>query len=175
MATDPTIMKLRLKAINTIISAIPVRPDTSYYLDEREIGENVGESLLAARIRQELNNLPKGYNKPQHSLKTQAKVRFLQWRENQAKAEWKTLSEAEQTVWEGYVAEGVEFGEIRARELAIDEEDAILDASYVFMEENIYLTAEDLHDEMSHLSFEDCQKIVGSVVASLKDVSGWEQ
>lgn len=118
MATDPIIMKLRLAAINRIISAIPVKPDTSYYLDEREIGENVGEALLASKIRNELNNLPRGYNKPEPSLSTQAKTRFLQWRENQAKGEWKTLTEAEQAVWEGYVSEGVEFGTIRERELA---------------------------------------------------------
>jgi hypothetical protein len=119
MATDPTIMKLRLSAIKKIIQWIPVRPDTNYYLDEREIGENIGESGLANKIRAELNNLPKGYNKPQHSLKTQAKTRFLQWRENQAKGEWKTLSAEEQARWEGYVSEGIEFGEIRERELGL--------------------------------------------------------
>jgi hypothetical protein len=117
MATASTIMKLRLRAINTIISAIPVKPDTSYWLDSDEIRTNRAESALANLIRQELNNLPKGYNKPVRSLKTQAKMRFLQWRENQAKGDWKKLTEDEQARWISYAEQGLEFGEIRHREL----------------------------------------------------------
>lgn len=116
MATDPTIMKLRLAQINGIIQKIPRTPKLKY-LSDWERGEAVGESELANKVRQIVNNLPKGYHKIEPSLKSKAKVRFLQWRENQAKAEWKTLSEEEQAKWESYVAEGIEFGEIRAREL----------------------------------------------------------
>jgi len=117
MATDPTIMKLRLAAINRIISEIPSNPATDYWLDSQEIVENRAVSRLANEIRAELSNLPKGYNRGKPNLRTEAKRRFLQWRENQAKGEWKTLSAEEQAVWEGYVSEGIEFGEIRAREL----------------------------------------------------------
>jgi len=116
MATHPTIMKLRLAAINGIISRIARTPELKY-LSDWERGEAVGESELAHKIRKELNNLPKGYIRPEPSLKTKAKTLFLLWRENQAKAEWKTLSADEQAHWEGYVEEGIEFGEIRAREL----------------------------------------------------------
>lgn len=118
MATHPTIMKLRLAAINRIISAIPVKPDTDYWLDSDEIQINRAESALANKIRNELNNLPKGYSKPVHSLKTQAKIKYLQWRENQAKGAWKNLPADRQAEWEGYITEGLEFAEIRERELA---------------------------------------------------------
>jgi len=126
MATDPTIMKLRLAAINRIISAIPVWPNTKG-MAEWEKYSKIGMSEVAGLVRAELSNLPKGYNKGEPSLKTEAKRRFLKWRENQAKGEWKTLTEAEQRIWEGYVIEDVRFGEIRARELVREEPPSFAD------------------------------------------------
>jgi hypothetical protein len=114
MATDPTIMKLRLAAINKITTEFPrakagmSTTDAHVYWGQRDIID---------QIRQIMYNLPKGYNKGEPSLKSQAKALFLLWRANQAKGEWKTLSEAEQARWKGYVEEGIEFGEMREREL----------------------------------------------------------
>lgn len=117
MATEPTIMKMRLKEINRIVSGIP-NTVRSAHLEEWEAWFERGKTELANALRQELNNLPKGYVRSEPSLKTQAKKRFLMWRENQAMAEWKKLSESERAVWEGYVQDGLEFGTIREKELA---------------------------------------------------------
>lgn len=117
MATEPTVMKMRLAQINRIISGVPTWPDYKH-LDEWEAWFERGKSEMANLIRQELSNLPKGYVRGEPSLKTQAKKRFLMWRENQAKGEWKKLSAEEQAVWEGYVTDGLKFGTIREKELA---------------------------------------------------------
>ena len=126
MATEPTIMKMRLKEINRIVSGIP-NTVRSAHLEEWEAWFERGKTELANALRQELNNLPKGYNKSEPSLKTQAKKRFMLWKENQAKAEWKTLPEAERKVWESYVEDGLEFGTIREREIERAKEVAVGD------------------------------------------------
>lgn len=116
MPTNPTIMKMRLSNITKTVSGIPTWPDVRH-MEEWEAWFERGKSEVAGLIRQELNNLPKGYNPEKPSLKEQGKRRFLQWRENQAQAEWKNLPAVEQERWEAYVSEGAEFGEIREREL----------------------------------------------------------
>lgn len=116
MATEPTIMKMRLKEINRIVSGIPTAV-RSRGLEDWEAWLERGKTELANALRQELNNLPKGYVKGEKSLKTLAKERYLLWRSNQAKGDWKKLPEAERKVWESYVTDGLEFGTIREKEL----------------------------------------------------------
>ena len=116
MATEPTIMKMRLAEINRFVQTLQKNPD--HYTDEAWYrGYEHAEVTISKKLRDIMGNLPKGYVRSQPSLKTLAKTRFLQWRENQAKAEWKKLTPEERAVWEGYVTEGIEFGEVRAREL----------------------------------------------------------
>lgn len=113
-------LSARTKELNKWAHSLPKGVDP-YETSDWERGYERAQVEFADKLRKIMSSLPKGFNLPNPSLKTQAKARFLQWRENQAKGEWKTLTEAEQAVWEGYVSEGVEFGEIRVRELARDE------------------------------------------------------
>lgn len=121
MATEPTIMKLKLSAIHKIVSKIDRDPSLSG-LSELLQGKRIGESELATTIRTILSNAPKGYTKAEPSLKNRAKERFVQWREMQAKGEWKKLSEDEKARWISYVEEGADLGTIRQRELGLEED-----------------------------------------------------
>jgi hypothetical protein len=109
-------LKARNKALNKFVHSLSrVRDD--YEDSEWQRGYNFAEIEIGNKLRQLMGSLPPGYNRGVPSLKTQAKERFLQWKRNQAQAEWKKLPEAEQKRWEAYVAEGVDFGEIREREI----------------------------------------------------------
>lgn len=117
MATEPTIMKMRLAEINRFVQTLQKHPD-QYTEEMWERGYEFAEVTISKKLRDILNNLPKGYVKGEKSLKTLAKERYLLWRSNQAKSDWKKLSDAEQKVWEGYVEDGLEFGTIREKQLA---------------------------------------------------------
>lgn len=116
MATEPTIMKMRLAEINRFVQTLQKHHDQ--YTEERwERGYEHAEVTISKKLRDILGSLPKGYVKGEKSLKTLAKERYLLWWSNQAKSDWKKLPEAERKVWESYVTEGLEFGTIREREL----------------------------------------------------------
>lgn len=115
MATEPTVMKMRLQEINQFISGMNIK--TTKDMASWEVHVIAGQASIIEPIREIMSNLPKGYTRGEKSLKSLAKTRFLQWRENQAKGEWKTLSDEEKAVWEGYVTDGLEFGTIREKEL----------------------------------------------------------
>jgi hypothetical protein len=112
-----TLRRMRLKRINEIVNGIPtvVR---SGGLEEWEAWFERGKTEVANLIRKELGGIPKGYNEIVPSIKTQAKDRFVAWREMQAKGEWKTLSEEEQARWVGYVENGVPYETIRGEEMS---------------------------------------------------------
>lgn len=116
MATEPTVMKLRLQAINQLAQTLQKEVDR-YTERDWDRGYEFAEVTIGKKLRDIMGNLPKGYTRGEKSLKSLAKTRFLQWRENQAKGEWKTLTAEEQAVWEGYVTDGLEFGTIREKEL----------------------------------------------------------
>lgn len=115
MATEPTVMKMRLAEINRFVQDINLK--TTKDMPAWEVHIMAGQASVVEGIRGIMGRLPKGYTRSEPSLKTQAKKRFLQWRENQAMAEWKKLSDEERAVWEGYVTDGLEFGTIREKEL----------------------------------------------------------
>lgn len=88
------------------------------FSEQWRIGYEIGQKNLADDLRAILGAPPKGYSDIEPTLKTKAKNRYLDWREMQAKGEWKKLSEAEQKVWEGYVENHVPFETIREEEMA---------------------------------------------------------
>lgn len=112
-----SIRRIRLKEIDKIISGIPEEPDTQY-LDFWEAMAERAESALANKIRKVLNTIPKSYNLIEPSIKTIAKNRFVAFREQQAKGEWKKLSEEEQQRWIDYVEGQVPYEVIREEELS---------------------------------------------------------
>jgi hypothetical protein len=85
--------------------------------EQWRIGYEIGQKHLADDIRAILGAPPKGYSEIEPTLKTKAKNRYLDWREMQAKGEWKKLSDAEQERWEEYVENNVPFEVIREKEL----------------------------------------------------------
>lgn len=111
-----TRMRARLEAITKYVNTLQRNSDP-YVDDPWERGSEYAEVKIAKELRKLLNSLPKGYNEPNPSLKTQAKERYLQWKANQAKGEWKNLPDAEQKRWEAYAEQGAEFGTIRDAEL----------------------------------------------------------
>jgi len=115
MATEPTLMKLRLQQINKIVSKFDRFPSLKG-VSEIVQGKRIGESDLATEIRDVLNSMPKGYTVRDRSLKTRAKMRFVQWREMQAKGEWRNLSEEEQARWMAYAEAGTDLGTIYKKE-----------------------------------------------------------
>jgi uncharacterized protein YabN with tetrapyrrole methylase and pyrophosphatase domain len=112
-----TIRRMKLEEIKKIVQNIPVKPDTQY-LEFWEAMADRAESELANKIRNVLSKLPTGFNENEPTIKTQAKNRFVAWREQQAKGEWKTLSEEEQQRWISYVENQTDFGTIRQEELS---------------------------------------------------------
>lgn len=88
------------------------------FSEQWRIGYEIGQKHLAEEIRVILGAPPKGYSDIEPTLKTKAKNRYLDWREMQAKGEWKSLPEAEQKIWESYVENHTPFEEIREKELA---------------------------------------------------------
>lgn len=116
MATEPTVMKMRLAEIHQFVMGLQQHHDP-YTHAAWERGYESAEVKISKEIRKIMGRLPKGYVKGEKSLKTIAKERYLLWRENQAKGDWKKLSDDERAVWEGYVEDGLEFGTIREKEL----------------------------------------------------------
>lgn len=112
-----SIRRIRLKDIEKIVSQIPEDPDTQY-LDFWEAMADRAESALANKIRHVLTTIPKSYNLIEPSVKTIAKNRFVAFREQQAKGEWKKLSEEEQQRWIDYVEAQVPYETIREEELS---------------------------------------------------------
>jgi hypothetical protein len=112
-----TRMRARLEAITKFVNTLQKSTDP-YTDNEWQRGHEFAQVEISKELRKLLNILPKGFNREEPSLKNQAKTRYLQWRENQAKAEWKKLPEHEQKRWEAYVENGIDFGNIREAELA---------------------------------------------------------
>lgn len=83
------------------------------FSEQWRIGYEIGQRHLADEINAILGAPPKKYNEITPTLKTQAKNRYLDWRELQARGEWKKLSEEEQALWERYVVEQVPWEVIR--------------------------------------------------------------
>jgi hypothetical protein len=91
------------------------------FSEQWRIGYEIGQRNLADDINAILGAPPKGYMDLEPSLKTKAKNRYLDWREGQAKGDWKKLTAEEQAVWEGYVENNVSFKDIRQEQLAATE------------------------------------------------------
>lgn len=117
MATEPTVMKMRLAEINQFVLGLQKNSDPYTPLGSWERGYEYAEVQISKKLREIMGRLPKGYVRGEKSLKTKAKGRYLLWRANQAKADWKKLTPEEQAVWEGYIEDGLEFGTIREKEL----------------------------------------------------------
>lgn len=115
MATEPTVMKMRLAEINRYINGVNTIIKKDMSLEEKNF--YWGRVDVVDGVRQIMGRMPKGYSKEEPSLKNRAKERYLMWRENQAKGDWKKLSDSERAIWEGYVEDGLEFGAIREKEL----------------------------------------------------------
>lgn len=94
----------------------------SLFPEQWRIGYEIGQKHLADDIRAILGAPPKGYSDIEPTLSTKAKNRYLDWREMQAKGEWKKLSAEEQARWETYVTDNVPFEKIRADEMAREED-----------------------------------------------------
>lgn len=109
-------LRARMKELNKFVHSLSSSTD-SWESSEWQRGYNFAEVEIGQKLRQIMGSLPKGYTAPNPSVTEQAKERFLQWRRNQAQAEWKKLTEAEQKRWEAYVEDGLEFREIREREI----------------------------------------------------------
>lgn len=111
-----TIRRMKLEAIKKIVQDIPVKPDTRYN-EMWEVAWDKAESELANKIRDILSNLPKGWAEQPRSIKNIARDRFLEWKEMQAKGEWRTMSEEEQHRWIGYTENHTPWNEVRAIEM----------------------------------------------------------
>lgn len=112
-----SIRRIRLKEIEKIISGIPEKPDTQY-LEHWEAMWERGQSELANKVRHILSTIPKSYNLIEPSIKTIAKNRFVAFREQQAKGEWKKLSEEDQQRWIDYVEHRTPYEVIREEEIS---------------------------------------------------------
>lgn len=111
-----TVARMHVAAVRRLVEGrLTLAGDSKIrqFSEQWRIGYEIGQKHLAEEIRAITSSLPKKYCDIPPTLKTQAKNRYLDWRELQAKGEWKKLSTEEQALWERYVVDRVPWEVIR--------------------------------------------------------------